>query len=477
MFYQQLAFWAKATPTAIASIAAGQRMTYAQALKGVDGLAAHFTAAGIRPGHRVIVPKVNHITSLLCQFALDKIGAATCILQGDIPDWVDKILAHRSSDDPRTVLIPRDLRQAPAIDVPVHEWKLTEPCRLKSSSGSTGRIKVISRSYGSTVEGTDATQFMMGVRHGMAVASLVSWAGPATTMKTIAWLHGATLVMPSRDEAIWPLLNEHRVSLLAASPVNLNMAIARGETFERVPGLSIYLFGGRASPTLVEHYRRHVTEDIVMTYGSTETGSLMMQPLRGMPAPQVTLGRVLPSRVVEVVAADGQAVPRGQTGLLRLQTRHLRHDGYVREGGVLHPLNEKDREWFQPGDLGFIDADGLVHVLGREDDVINMGGGKFLTSDLADAVERSGLATDQAALNVIASDGPSRACVAVVLKPGVTLAEIRAALKERFKTLNQVHIVPFAELPYLANGKVDYPQLRESIRAVLDGQGAQEVVG
>ena len=31
-------------------------------------------------------------------------------------------------------------------------------------------------------------------------------------------------------------------------------------------------------------------------------------------------------------------------------------------------------EWFRPGDLGYMDAEGLLVVVGRMDDLINMGG-------------------------------------------------------------------------------------------------------
>jgi acyl-coenzyme A synthetase/AMP-(fatty) acid ligase len=53
------------------------------------------------------------------------------------------------------------------------------------------------------------------------------------------------------------------------------------------------------------------------------------------------------------------------------------------------PIERGEIVSFAPGDLGFIDFDGVLHLLGREDNVLNVGGTKMLAEDLETAIGRA----------------------------------------------------------------------------------------
>ena len=467
MFYQRFQFWGRATPDAIAVISGAHVVTYAQALRRVDWVAARLNAAGVRPGHHVIVPKARHVLGLVTQFALDKIGASSCYL-ADQPPWIDWRVVHEPTDEPRALLVSPGIEAAMAKeplprDLPAHAWDDRAPSRVQSSSGSTGRPKSILRCYASIRDGMANHQVLFGLAPGARCAAMLDWSGPGLNLKTNAWMHGATLVVPDPKQGLLAQAAVHKVSILCASPMFLQTLAAHTPRMRALPGLRLLLYGGRAPAALLQRLAQEVTPDVYVVYGSTETGSNIASWMGGPNPPDRTVGYVIPGCGVEVIdEATRLPCGPGQIGHVRTAVHVPGADGYVDDAGQLHPYQPSDPAWFATGDLGFFAEDGALHIAGREDDVVNLGGLKLVTSDLEDVVIRSGHTLQQAVFNVASGSGPPHVCAAVVPRPGVDLAAVRQALKAAYPRLANVRILGFEQLPMLANGKVDYPSLRKA---------------
>ena len=181
-----------------------------------------------------------------------------------------------------------------------------------------------------------------------------------TTLDTFS--HGGTLVVvgPSFDPVrTLECVQRHRIAMMFVVPT---MARALLEANESVGAdLSSWvrpLVGGDAlTPALAERMRRAGLAPIHV-WGMTETGGAGAMAAPDSHAPAGSIGRPFPYVDLRIVGAHGAAAGPGALGTIE-----------VRGPGVV-----TGQEWLSTGDLGFMDADGWVHLVGRAHRMINTGG-------------------------------------------------------------------------------------------------------
>jgi acyl-CoA synthetase (AMP-forming)/AMP-acid ligase II len=134
------------------------------------------------------------------------------------------------------------------------------------------------------------------------------------------------------------------------------------------------LVGGALSATTLAALRARATERLFLSYGLTELGPVSLATPDILARWPASTGKILPWVAVETVGDDGQALPAGQPGEIRVKVR----------GGPsaywCDPLEtaRKFRDgWFHTGDLGRVGEDGLLFIEGRIDETINLGGYKI----------------------------------------------------------------------------------------------------
>jgi acyl-CoA synthetase (AMP-forming)/AMP-acid ligase II len=186
-------------------------------------------------------------------------------------------------------------------------------------------------------------------------------------------------------------------------------------------------------------------------YGSTEASWASIatpDELRGAPN---TAGRPPHGTRVAIVSQAGQPLPTGQTGRI-LVSNEMLFEGYtngtagVRHGGLL-----------ATGDLGHLDADGLLYVDGREDDMIISGGENVFPSEVEDLLAGLPQVREVAVVGVPDVEFGQRLAAWIALRPDETLdAEaVREYVRRnlaRFAVPRDVRFV--AALPRNATGKV-----------------------
>jgi acyl-coenzyme A synthetase/AMP-(fatty) acid ligase len=113
--------------------------------------------------------------------------------------------------------------------------------------------------------------------------------------------------------------------------------------------------------------------------------------------------------------------------------------------------------WLRTGDLAARDSDGILHVLGRMDDVINRGGEKVSPFEIESALCELAEIMEASVVGLPDSDLGQVPAALVVLRPGhqLNLASVRARLSERIADYKvPVMLRSIDELPKNANGKV-----------------------
>ena len=129
-------------------------------------------------------------------------------------------------------------------------------------------------------------------------------------------------------------------------------------------------------------------------------------------------GLLSPIVEVRVRDADGQDAPAATPGELCLRGVSLMQ-GYWGGGGVDASVLEDG--WLRTGDVGYIDADGYLHVVDRLKDVINRSGEKIAAAEVESCMlQQPGVA--EAAVFAQPDESTGEAVVAVVvLRPGAAI--------------------------------------------------------
>jgi acyl-coenzyme A synthetase/AMP-(fatty) acid ligase len=112
---------------------------------------------------------------------------------------------------------------------------------------------------------------------------------------------------------------------------------------------------------------------VFVSYGSTEVGPITLATPEILAAQPRSCGKTLPWVKLELLDESGQVLTPPNSGEIRVKI-----DGTPTEyHGDEKATSEKFRDgWFYTGDLGRLDADGLLFIEGRKDDVVNLGGPK-----------------------------------------------------------------------------------------------------
>ncbi|MDA8314910.1 MAG: AMP-binding protein [Actinomycetota bacterium] len=208
---------------------------------------------------------------------------------------------------------------------------------------------------------------------------------------------GSTVVLDDRfhRRGFWDAMERRGVTWINAVPAILaRLAALEGE--ERVP--ERVRFARSASAPLpvpvLERFERVTSIPVVETYGMTEAASqITANPLRGPRKPGsagVPVGTEL-----RVVTPERSPAPSGDVGNV-----------VIRGPSVIRAYSSPGYEeridpdgWLETGDLGYVDDDGYLFLVGRADDVINRGGEKIYPKEVEDVV------LDDAAVTAVAVVG------------------------------------------------------------------------
>lgn len=233
------------------------------------------------------------------------------------------------------------------------------------------------------------------------------------------------------------------------------------------------LFVSGSAPLLAETHRRfedRTGHRILERYGMTETNMSTSNPYDGERRAG-TVGFPLPG--VELTVTDpetGAELPRGETGMIEVRGPNVFRGYWQMPEKTAAELRETG--FFITGDLGRIDADGYVRIVGREKDLIITGGLNVYPKEVEEVLDARPEVAESAVIGVPHPDLGEGVLALVVPAPGAApdpaaLAEAAAAHLARFKQPRQILLV--AQLPRNTMGKVQKSQLRADHAGALGG--------
>ena len=209
---------------------------------------------------------------------------------------------------------------------------------------------------------------------------------------------------------------------------------------------------------------------LIEIYGMTEGGVACIFPVHEHPDKLHTVGKPAPGHFLKVVDEQGNEVPPGQPGELigkspTMMLGYKNQPEKTREGYWIDP--EDGSVWQRMGDIGRLDAEGFVELVGRTKDVIISGGFNIFPVDLENELLKDDRVAEAAVVGVPSDQWGETPVGFVVLKPGASedaLEDIRTTANSRLgKTQRVSALHSIAEMPRSHIGKLLKTELRESL--------------
>ena len=351
------------------------------------------------------------------------------------------------------------------------------------TSGSTGMPKGVVISHANVWHFVQWANAYFGVRAGDRQSLHSPLAFDLSTYDIFGTLSaGATLypvpaelnVLPNKLAAF---IRHHQLTQWFSAPSVLSyMAQLDAVREHDFPSLERVLWCGEVFPVPALRYwmRRVPQATFTNLYGPTEaTIASSYHRVTAIPredAAPVPIGRACPGEALLVLDDRLEEVAPGETGEIYIAGCGL-SDGYWREpeltGGAFlerrDPHGESQRV-YRTGDLGRIDASGLVHFVGRADSQIKSRGHRIELGEIESALHTLPALRESAVVAVPSGGfGGTVVCCAYVPMPGSEVTP--SLLRKQLAAVLPSYMLPtqwkaLDRLPLNGNGKTDRGELR-----------------
>ncbi|MDJ0777966.1 MAG: malonyl-CoA synthase [Gammaproteobacteria bacterium] len=280
----------------------------------------------------------------------------------------------------------------------------------------------------------------------------------------VVLLAGASMIFLPRFDLEAMITQLPRATALMGVPTFYTRLLADAR-FDRELVAHMRLFISGSAPLLAEthvEFESRTGHRILERYGMTETNMNTSNPYHGERRAG-TVGLPLPGVDIRITDAEsGASLAAGETGMVEVRGPNV-FRGYWRKPEKTAQEFRADG-FFVTGDMGVIDADGYLQIVGREKDLIISGGYNIYPKQIETEIDALDGVVESAVFGAADPDLGEIVVAAVVTEAGAALDAdaiidaIRPSLA-RFKLPRRVEFV--AELPRNAMGKVQKNLLRE----------------
>lgn len=341
------------------------------------------------------------------------------------------------------------------------------------TSGTTGRSKGAMLSHDNLLSNarTLADAWRFGADDVLLHALPIFHTHGLFVASNVMMLTGGAMIWLARFDADAIIRLIPQATSLMGVPTFYTRLLDRPE-FNRDLTQKMRLFTSGSAPLLAETHRafeQRTGHRILERYGMTETNMNTSNPYDGERRAG-TVGFPLPGVELKITDDDGADLPQGQIGMIEVRGDNV-FQGYWR-------MPEKTAEdlagdgWFKTGDLGLIDEDGYVVIVGRGKDMIISGGFNIYPKEVELLIDELPGVLESAVIGVPHPDLGEGVVAVVARDKGQdpdpqAIIDALADRLARFKQPRKVIVVD--ELPRNTMGKVQKAALRSEHAALFGG--------
>ncbi|MCX5619035.1 MULTISPECIES: AMP-binding protein [Bombella] len=373
--------------------------------------------------------------------------------------WFERVLEGVEGDDASNYYPP----------VPVEP---STPCRAALANGTDRNIHLIELSFAELEAELhrfiyhDMVEFFVRkartARHVSSKPNLLCSIGPQSLSGFLmagAALAAGTTVRSSDSQNIATEMMQAAEMLLVLTPAHLEHVLkALPPASRAMSHIHLRVVGAGLPQKTLEQTQERFTPHVQIVYGTDETGVVAAIPAEKRQSEE-SVGLPLPWVDIEAVDAEGRRCPAGEVGYIRIRSESV------------HPYKEENpvggarfhEGWFYPGDRGAISTTGEVHLHGRADALINVGGAKFDLGVVEEILLTEPRIKEAGVFMLEDRQGVERCYAAIVSTETFDEQALSVKLRQRYAALPPVTMIWVPEIPRTTEGHVE----RERLRAML----------
>ncbi len=375
----------------------GERsISYEQLISSAELFAASLKKAGVGPYDRV---------ALLCKDSIEYIGASLAVLslsavmvpvaiehtEEEINGIIERIAVNYLvfekgpyDDSGADTLVQAGFYQKEfrilnrgEQKAPDAEYYKINPAFIRFSSGTTGASKGVVLSHEAILERTSAADKGLCITQDDTVLWVLSMSFHFVVTILLFLRRAATIVLCSNlfPESLIDGISRHKGSFIYASPFHYN-ALTHMESLSRESFQNIRLAVSTAMKlpgNIAQGFRKKFGLELSEAYGIIEVG-LPFINLSSDEGKRSSVGKPLPDYEVKIIKRDKDGVGpiyiKGKGMLDAYYSPWQNRESILKNG------------WFDTGDLGKLDPDGFLTIVGRDKDVINFAGMKIFAQEV-----------------------------------------------------------------------------------------------
>lgn len=438
-----------------------QVVTFGRLGEMVTSFSVKLNELGVRPGQRVAPIVENTVVRLALFMAVWRLGGELVLTddpkrpmaRGIVVDHVIAGSYQPVIDGPQWHIFQQDWMDLVQGPGPVDA---VGSATIFGTSGSTGLPKYMSQTtdhwFGLTQQYADASTQGQN-------AFLVTYPPATTAFVLVALMSlyvGKGICLPCGPiEDTLQAAHDFGANGLHGPPAVMADVATAAEKGALCPKFTyIRAAGGATGPDLLERLYQQFGPVVMALGAANETQVFSRGLYDGTPVAPGWAGTMMPHVTYELRDQEHyQALGKGAGRLAIKVPEALRVHGYI--GG--EAIYDADG-WAEIGDIVSVDEAGTVHFLGRDDFLINIGGGKFAPELIEAKVASQPGVIAAGAAPIRTAEGDNLA-LALVLKPDADLAAITAFVKKMIVVADALHVTVVDRLPLLPSGKLDRPAI------------------
>ncbi|MFP3206845.1 MAG: acetate--CoA ligase, partial [Hydrogenobaculum sp.] len=241
----------------------------------------------------------------------------------------------------------------------------------------------------------------------------------------------------------WKIVEKYRVNKFYTAPTAVRLFMKYGEQWPEAHDLSsLKILGSVGEPINPEAwhwYYEHIGHEncaIVDTWWQTETGAHMITTLPGNPMKPGKAGKPLPGVEVAIVDKNGNPVPPNTVGyvVIKRPWPSMMRDCWGQPERYKKYWTEIPGNVYNADDLGSIDEEGYIMIVGRADDVLSVAGHRIGTMEVESAIVDHESVAEAAVIGKPDPIKGERIKAFVILKQGYTPSEeLKKSIQEHVK--------------------------------------------
>ncbi|MEE9442062.1 MAG: o-succinylbenzoate--CoA ligase [candidate division Zixibacteria bacterium] len=461
---------AESNPNAIALSDSNSSVTYKQLYKLIQNTRAYLFDKNIGPGDTVACLARNSIEQAIFFWACFKSGIIFLPLnwrltRAQLNNQLEKINCRLLLFDKGFAGINLSCEKSTDISQ-IHSEKISNSFNESDNAIDLNREVLIVFSAGTTSEAKGVVLTAknlyfsaLGLLERFPLEKSDCWlaalpffhVGGISILMRTAMARCSTYIMPSfQPDEIIELCRRRKI-ILSVVPTMMSDLI-RLDTENCLKNARAIIMGGAgASQRLIDKIKS-LGLPVLTTYGMTETSSMitLLSSEDSQNKPH-TAGKILPYREIRI-SRDSHIQVKGKTLFA----------GFTDNSEI----NLSDDGWFDTADIGEIDENGFLHVMGRSDDMIISGGENISLSEIENALLEIDFVKAAA---VIKHDhekwGQYPVALVEVSSPNEGWEDIKEALSPKipgFMMPREIHILN--AIPLNAVGKIDRNKLSRMLK-------------